>query len=68
MEVGKDKDGLHNRASKNISGYDTISVVVNHLTKSPHFLAIKETDKMEKLTRTYLGEIFKLHVMPIYII
>ena len=35
-------------------GYDTIWVVVDRLTKSAHFLPIKETDKMEKLTRTYL--------------
>ncbi|KAI3515892.1 hypothetical protein L1887_14797 [Cichorium endivia] len=50
------------------SGYDTIWVVIDHLTKSAHFLAIKETDKMEKLTRTYLKEIVKLHGVPISII
>ncbi|KAI3815960.1 hypothetical protein L1987_15644 [Smallanthus sonchifolius] len=32
------------------SGCDTIWVIVDRLTKSAHFLAIKEIDKMEKLT------------------
>ncbi|GJW24158.1 putative reverse transcriptase domain-containing protein [Tanacetum coccineum] len=39
------------------SGYDTIWVIVNRLTKSAHFLPIKKTDRMEKLTRLYLKEI-----------
>lgn len=50
------------------SGYDTIWVVVDRLTKSAHFLAIKETDKMEKLAKTYLKEIVRLHGVPISII
>ncbi|KAL4590367.1 hypothetical protein LXL04_003296 [Taraxacum kok-saghyz] len=49
-------------------GYDTIWVVVDRLTKSAHFLSIKETDKMEKLTRTYLKEIVRLHGVPVSII
>ncbi|GJY12418.1 putative reverse transcriptase domain-containing protein [Tanacetum coccineum] len=39
------------------SGYDTIWVIVYRLTKSAHFLPIKKTDSMEKLTRLYLKEI-----------
>ena len=50
------------------AGYDAIWVVVDRLTKSAHFLPIKETDKMEKLTRTYLKEIVRLHGVPISII
>ncbi|KAI3704089.1 hypothetical protein L1987_74302 [Smallanthus sonchifolius] len=38
------------------SGCDTIWVIVDRLTKSAHFLAIKETDKMEKKTHSYLPE------------
>ena len=34
------------------------------LTKSARFLAIKEADKMEKLTRTYLEEIVRLRGVP----
>lgn len=33
-------------------GLHTIWVIIDKLTKSAHFLPIKETDKMEKLTRT----------------
>nr|GEY95900.1 reverse transcriptase domain-containing protein [Tanacetum cinerariifolium] len=39
------------------SGYDTICVIVDRLTKSAHFLPIKKMDSMEKLTRLYLKEI-----------
>ncbi|GKE06723.1 putative reverse transcriptase domain-containing protein [Tanacetum coccineum] len=35
---------------------DTIWLIVNRLTKSAHFLPIKENDSMEKLTRQYLKE------------
>nr|GEW65256.1 reverse transcriptase domain-containing protein [Tanacetum cinerariifolium] len=39
------------------SGYDTIWVIVDRLTKSAHFLPIKKKDSMDKLTRLYLKEI-----------
>ncbi|GKB42944.1 putative reverse transcriptase domain-containing protein [Tanacetum coccineum] len=38
------------------SGHDTIWVIIDRLTKSAHFLPMKETDSMEKLTRQYLKE------------
>ncbi|GJS07002.1 putative reverse transcriptase domain-containing protein [Tanacetum coccineum] len=41
---------------KTSSGYDTIWVVVDRLTKSAHFLPMKETDTMERLMRLYLKE------------
>ncbi|KAI3805023.1 hypothetical protein L1987_27018 [Smallanthus sonchifolius] len=50
------------------NGCDTIWVIVDRLTKSAHFLPIKETDKMEKLTRTYLKEVVARHGVPISII
>ncbi|GJY76622.1 putative reverse transcriptase domain-containing protein [Tanacetum coccineum] len=37
---------------KTTSGQDIIWVIVDRLTKSAHFLPIKETDSMEKLTRS----------------
>ncbi|GJR39685.1 hypothetical protein Tco_1215369 [Tanacetum coccineum] len=37
-----------------LSGYDTIWVIINRLTKSAHFLPIKKMDSMEKLTRLSL--------------
>ncbi|GJY28767.1 putative reverse transcriptase domain-containing protein [Tanacetum coccineum] len=39
------------------SGYDTIWVIVNRLTKSAHFLPMKKIESMEKLTRLHLKEI-----------
>ncbi|GJS12629.1 putative reverse transcriptase domain-containing protein [Tanacetum coccineum] len=39
------------------SGYDTIWVIIDRLTKSAHFLPMKKMDSMEKLTRLYLKEI-----------
>ncbi|KAI3794785.1 hypothetical protein L1987_37424 [Smallanthus sonchifolius] len=50
------------------TGYDTIWVIVDRLTKSAHFFAIKETDKMERLTRLYLKEVVSRHGVPISII
>ncbi|GKD87263.1 putative reverse transcriptase domain-containing protein [Tanacetum coccineum] len=39
------------------SGHDTIWVVVDRLTKSAHFLAMREDYSMEKLARLYIDEI-----------
>ncbi|GKB30231.1 putative reverse transcriptase domain-containing protein, partial [Tanacetum coccineum] len=40
---------------------DTIWVIVDRLTKSSHFLPMKETDSMEKLMRQYLKEVVSRH-------
>ncbi|GKC23802.1 putative reverse transcriptase domain-containing protein [Tanacetum coccineum] len=50
------------------SGYDTIWVIVDHLTKSAHFLPMKETDKMERLMRLYLKEVVSKHGVSVLII
>ncbi|GKA70603.1 putative reverse transcriptase domain-containing protein [Tanacetum coccineum] len=50
------------------SGYDSIWVIVDRLTKSTHFLPVKMTDSMEKLTQLYLKEIVCRHGVPISII
>ncbi|GJV20028.1 putative reverse transcriptase domain-containing protein [Tanacetum coccineum] len=50
------------------SGYDTIWVIVDRLTKSAHFLPTKKKDSMEKLTRLYLKEIMCRHGVPVSII
>ncbi|GKB23406.1 putative reverse transcriptase domain-containing protein [Tanacetum coccineum] len=39
------------------SGYDTIWVIVDRLTKSAHFLPMKKTDSMDKLTRLSLQKV-----------
>ncbi|GJY93806.1 putative reverse transcriptase domain-containing protein [Tanacetum coccineum] len=43
------------------SGHDTIWVIVDRLTKSAHFLPMREDYKMEKLARLYLNEIVARH-------
>ncbi|GJX35292.1 putative reverse transcriptase domain-containing protein [Tanacetum coccineum] len=46
---------------KTTSGQDTIWVIVDRLTMSAHFLPMKETYSMEKLTRKYLKEVVSRH-------
>nr|GEX54042.1 putative reverse transcriptase domain-containing protein [Tanacetum cinerariifolium] len=53
---------------KTQSGNDTIWVVVDRLTKSTHFLPMKETDHMDKLARLYLKEMVARHGIPVSII
>ena len=53
---------------KTPTGCDTIWVIVDRLTKSAHFLAIKESDKMERLTRIYMKEVVSRHGVPVSII
>nr|GFA93810.1 putative reverse transcriptase domain-containing protein [Tanacetum cinerariifolium] len=50
------------------SGYDSIWVIVDRLTKSAHFLSMKETHSIKKLTQLYLKEIVCRHGVPISII
>ncbi|GJX12781.1 putative reverse transcriptase domain-containing protein [Tanacetum coccineum] len=46
---------------KSSSGHDTIWVVVDRLTKSAHFLPIREDYKTEKLAKIYTNEIVARH-------
>ncbi|GJT44174.1 reverse transcriptase domain-containing protein [Tanacetum coccineum] len=50
------------------SGHDTIWVIMDRLTKSAHFLPMREDYKMERLARLYLNEIVARHGVPISII
>ena len=53
---------------KTSTGLDTIWVIIDRLTKSAHFLPIKETDEMETLAQLYFKEIVIRHGVPISII
>nr|GEY41582.1 putative reverse transcriptase domain-containing protein [Tanacetum cinerariifolium] len=46
------------------SGYGSIWVIVDRLTKSAYFLLKKKTDSIEKLAELYLKEIVYWHVSP----
>ncbi|GKB64944.1 putative reverse transcriptase domain-containing protein [Tanacetum coccineum] len=54
--------------TKTATGQDTISVIVDHLTKSAYFLPMREDDTLEKLTRQYLKEVVSRHGVPVSII
>nr|GFB33915.1 hypothetical protein [Tanacetum cinerariifolium] len=43
------------------SGHDTIWVIMDRLTKSAHFLPMREDYKMDRLARSYLNEIVARH-------
>nr|GEU89264.1 reverse transcriptase domain-containing protein [Tanacetum cinerariifolium] len=47
---------------------DTIWVIVDRLTKSAHFLPIRENDPLDKLTRLYLDRIVTRHGTPVSLI
>nr|GEV24809.1 putative reverse transcriptase domain-containing protein [Tanacetum cinerariifolium] len=53
---------------KSSQGLDTIWVIVDQLTKSDHFLPIRENDPMDKLARLYLNRIVTIHGTPVSII
>ncbi|GJS41846.1 putative reverse transcriptase domain-containing protein [Tanacetum coccineum] len=53
---------------KTTTGQDTIWVIVDRLTKSAHFLPMREDDTLEKLTRQYLKEVVSKHEVPVSII
>ncbi|GKA33684.1 putative reverse transcriptase domain-containing protein [Tanacetum coccineum] len=50
------------------SGYDTIWVIVDYLTKFAHFLPMGESDSMDKLARLYMKVVVTRHGIPVSII
>nr|GEX84500.1 reverse transcriptase domain-containing protein [Tanacetum cinerariifolium] len=53
---------------KSSQGFDTLWVIVDRLTKSAHFLSIRENDPLDKLARLYLNRIVARHGIPVSII
>ncbi|GJS49873.1 reverse transcriptase domain-containing protein [Tanacetum coccineum] len=53
---------------KTAAGFDSIWVIVDRLTKSAHFLPMRETDSTKKLMRLYMKEIVARHGIPVSII
>ncbi|GJX51584.1 putative reverse transcriptase domain-containing protein [Tanacetum coccineum] len=56
------------KLSKLSQGFDTIWVIVDRLTKSAHFLPLRENDPLNKLARLYLNRIVARHRIPVSII
>lgn len=50
------------------SGHNVIWVIVDRLTKSLHFLAIRITDMMDKLAKLYIKEVVRLYGISISVI
>ena len=48
--------------------HDSICVVVDRLTKSPHFLPVRIDYSLDKLVELYIKEIVRLHGIPVSII
>ena len=49
------------------SGYNAIWVIVDRLSKSAHFLPMKNSDLVENLAELYVKEIVRLHDTPVSI-
>ncbi|VVA40329.1 PREDICTED: retrotransposon, partial [Prunus dulcis] len=49
-------------------GHDGIWVIVDRLTKSAHFLPIKETYSLTRLAKLFVDEIVRLHGAPVSIV
>ena len=49
-------------------GHDVVWVIVDRLTKSAHFLAVRMTFTFERFCRLYIREIVRLHGVPVSIV
>jgi len=54
--------------SRGKGGSNAIWVIVDQLTKSTLFLAMKMTDSVEKLTKLYVDEVVRLHSVLVSIV
>ena len=48
--------------------HDAVWVIVDRLTKSAHFLAVRITFALERFCRLYIREIVRLHGVPVSIV
>ena len=49
-------------------GHDAVWVIMDRLTKSAHFLAVRMTFTLERFCRLYIQEIVRLHGVPVSIV
>ena len=49
-------------------GHDAVWVIVDRLTKSAHFLAVRITFTLERFYGLYIREIIQLHGVPVSIV
>ena len=48
--------------------HDAVWMIVDRLTKSAHFLAVRMTFTLEEFYKVYVREIFRLLGVPVYIV
>ena len=48
--------------------HDAVWVIMDWLTKSTHFLAMRMTFTLEEFSRLYIREIVRLHGVPVSIV
>ena len=53
---------------RTLGGKNVIWVIVDRLTKSAHFLAMKVNFAMDCLTSLYIKEIVRMHGVPVSIV
>ena len=51
-----------------VQKHDAVWVIVDQLTKSTHFLAMRMTFTLEEFCRLYIQEIVRLHGVPVSIV
>ena len=56
------------RLPRTLRNKDSVWVIVDRLTKSAHFLAIRITDSIHALSKLYVKEIVRLHRVPLSIV
>ncbi|KAD6796104.1 hypothetical protein E3N88_07000 [Mikania micrantha] len=59
---------LITKLPKTRNGYDTIWVAVDRLSKSAHFIPIKETYSSKKMAEIYVKEVVSRHGVPVTIV
>ena len=50
------------------AGFDAISVIVDKLTKSAHFLPVRTKFSLDRLAELYVNKIVRLHGVPVTIV
>ena len=53
---------------RTLQKHDAVWVIVDRLTKSAHFLAVRMTFALERFCRLYIREIVRLHGIPVSIV
>ena len=56
------------RLPRTQAGYNAIWVIVDRLTKSAHFLVIRNNLSLDRFVELYINEIVKLHDVPMSIV